>query len=496
MAKIIISSIRSILEFSPENEYFRDMRAITLLFILISGRLLAQVGDSCTRLPFVNTGGLVAYYFWEEDSNGIVVPGSLVKPGVQNVYVIQNPKKKTPKKTPAGNEMQKLILDFAQSNHNYAVTTLKEEGETRREHYPLLRYSAQHYGSLQVVLRNGKWVFNVRKPVLYFSVWSNGSLSYSHSSDSVSLELDGIKELAFGQYIVNTFYNVNGSISHQSVLTYSGEDVTQMFIKPCEVKAKRCLVFVNGYRGPLKDKDKSDNLVSMKDRYGYWYKLDNRFIDRTRPDATFFLDANFPVATSIHKTRLRFTGTFIRWSLSKNSKHVRKALRRVNKKTNAAGFAYRKEKGRIAGLAFLYSKCTAPNCLGTRDTVDIVCHSMGYAYTLGFLETIQDKVVLGNCYIIAPETAGIEGFDWTKFQHVWQYGTNFDQGNPDALKYQDGVAPQFTVKGLELLDSSKGARLFFPEDWPNKQFIHSHMVYNYDWIFDRIEPGMPGYVGR
>ena len=473
------------------------MKAIFFLFLFFATTLVAQESsDSCKRLPFVNTGGLVAYYFWEEDSNGIIVPGSIQKPCVQNVYVVNNPKRKAPKKQVSKDEMIRLITDFAASNHNYAVTTIKEEGETRKKHYPLLRYSAQQYGSMQVVLKNGEWNFNVRKPVLYFSIWGNGSLTYSHSSDSVVIKTKDFSAPAFGQYIVNTFYKPDGTISHQNVLTYTGEDVTTLFLNPCKAKAKHCLVFVNGYRGPLKDKDKSDNLVSTKDRYGYWYKLDNRFIDRTKPDASFFLDANFSVSTSIHKSRLGFTRNIVQWYFSKNPKHVRKALRRRQKVTNEEGFAYRKEKGRIAGLAFLYAKCTGPNCLETKDTIDIVCHSMGYAYTLGFLETIQDRVVLGNCYIIAPENAAIDGFDWTKFQHVWQYGSNFDQPNPDALKYQDGVAPQMPVKGLENLPPTKGGRLFFPADWPNKQFIHSHMVYNYDWIFDRIEEGMPGYIGR
>lgn len=473
------------------------MKVIFFLFLILTTPLAAQqLRDTCERLPFVNTGGLVAYYFWQEDSSGIIVPGTMRKPCVQNIYVIKDPKKKAPKKHLSEDEMIHLITDFAESNHHYAVTTIKEEGETRKRHYPLLRYSAQQFGSMQVILKNGQWKFNVRKPVLYFSVWANGSMTYSHSADSVVLKSRSFAVPAFGQFVVNTFHKPDGSVSYQTVLTYTGEDVSELFLKPCIAKAKRCLIFVNGYRGPLKDRDKSDNLVSMTDRYGYWYKLDNRFIGRLKPDATFFLDANFSVSTSVHRSRLRFTRTYIRWMLSNNPKKVRKALRRNEKRQNKEGFPYRKEKGRIAGLAFLYSKCTGPNCLQTKDTIDIVCHSMGYAYTLGFLETIQDKVILGNCYIIAPENAAMDGYDWTKFQHVWQYGSNFDQENPDALRYQDGVAPQVCVNGLDCLPVTQGGRIFFPADWPNKQFIHSHMVYNYDWIFDRIEEGMPGYIGR
>lgn len=471
------------------------MRLLVLLLILNVFGLRAQVSsDTCVRLPFVNTGGLVAYYFWEEDSSGIVVPGSMHKPCVQNVYVVANEKKKPPHQAPNSTEMQQLVTRFAASNHNNAVTFVKEEGEKQRKRYPLIRYAAKHYGSLSFVLHQGKWKFNVRKPVLYFSVWSNGSMTYSHSSDSIVLSTKSFATLSNGQYIVNSFHAPDGSVSHQSVLNYDGMDITQALLDNCQAKAKRCLVFVNGYRGPLKDKDKSDNLVSTKDRYGYWYKLDNRFIDRLHPDGSFFLDANFSVSTSVHKSRLRFLGKLARWCTSKNPKAVERQLKKRKFVTNEEGFAYRKEKGRIAGMAFLYAKCTSPDCSSVKDTVDIVCHSMGYAYTLGFLETIENDVVLGSCYIIAPENATVDGFDWSKFQYVWQYGSNFDQPNPDALKYQDGVAPQLPVKGLSELSSTRGGRIFFPSDWPNKQFIHSHMVYNYDWIFDRIEEGMPGYI--
>jgi hypothetical protein len=115
---------------------------------------------------------------------------------------------------------------------------------------------------------------------------------------------------------------------------------------------------------------------------------------------------------------------------------------------------------------------------------------------LGLLEVIQDKVVLGKCFIMAPENAYIEGYDWNKFISVWQYGSNLNQANPDPVKEQDGVAPQFAVKGIENLTYPKVGRVFIPSDWPNKAFIHSHMVYSYGWMFDCIFKGMPGYVGK
>ena len=119
---------------------------------------------------------------------------------------------------------------------------------------------------------------------------------------------------------------------------------------------------------------------------------------------------------------------------------------------------------------------------------------MGYAYSLGFIEEIKDKVVFGKMYIIAPESACVDGFDWTLFQEVWQYGSNLDQKDPDPIWEQDGVAPQCQVKGLEKVDPKKGGRAFIPKDWPRKNFIDSHQPYNYYWIFERIKLGENGYV--
>lgn len=125
--------------------------------------------------------------------------------------------------------------------------------------------------------------------------------------------------------------------------------------------------------------------------------------------------------------------------------------------------------------------------------MDLVCHSMGYAYTLGFIEAVKNQVVFDKLYILAPENASTGSGDWSLFREVWQYGSNLGENNPDILCYQDGVAPQTFVPGLQEA-SSKTGRLFAPANWPNKHFIHSHMVYSYDWIFDRIQPNEAGYI--
>ena len=149
-------------------------------------------------------------------------------------------------------------------------------------------------------------------------------------------------------------------------------------------------------------------------------------------------------------------------------------------------------QGRIAGKALLEALCNSPACQQTIDTIDIVCHSMGYAYALGLIEEIKNKVTFGKIYILAPENASADNVDWNLFEEVWQYGSNSD----DPLWEQDGIAPQTAVKGIENLHADKGGRLYFPVDWPLKNFIDSHQLYNYDWIFKRINKGEKGYISR
>ena len=120
---------------------------------------------------------------------------------------------------------------------------------------------------------------------------------------------------------------------------------------------------------------------------------------------------------------------------------------------------------------------------------------MGYAYSLGFIEELKGKVVFGKMYVIAAESACADSVDWNMFEEVWQYGSNLDQENPDPIWQQDGVAPQCKLKGIECLPPTKGGRAFIPKDWPKKNFIDSHQLYNYDWMFERIKKGEPGYIG-
>jgi hypothetical protein len=106
---------------------------------------------------------------------------------------------------------------------------------------------------------------------------------------------------------------------------------------------------------------------------------------------------------------------------------------------------------------------------------------------LGVLEELRSEVVLGKCFILAPENASVEGFKWSDFEEVWQIGSDLDQPTFDPIWMQDGIAPQVQVKGLEQIVGVKGGRIFFPENYTPKNFKDSHMMYNYDWIFNSIK---------
>ncbi len=252
---------------------------------------------------------------------------------------------------------------------------------------------------------------------------------------------------------------------------------------------KRVLVFINGYRGYEREENESDNLVTSKDRYHYWFKLDDRFIDTLKPTESYYLDGSLSVKTSNHRNTIRFVKSFYFANHFVNRKDSLRKYNRLNIDPNPKGFYYRKEKGRIGGKALvlkLHQK--------QKDTIDIVCHSMGYAYALGMIEVLKDKVVFGNIYILSPENGCQDGADWTQFQQAWQYGSNLDQPNPDPIWEQDGIAPQCEVKGM--IYDSKHGRAFIPKTWPKKNFVDSHMPYNYDWIFERIKKGEAGHIGK
>ena len=479
---------------------------VFVLFTCWTGNLFSQELDTVKAIEtnivphsFESTGGLVSYYFLEEDSLGNILNNNkLNQPYLQNYYISKSTKKEshTIIEYP---QLASIVNAFAHVKTVVKVKRhfeLKENGKKTKINYPLVREEATSIGSMAFIKKGSKWSCEKSGSVQYFTILSDNQWIHSKSSDSIILEKNNIKFESNGHYTVLRYLKEGGKIGKELVYTYSGIDVTNYILETKSMLPQRVLVFANGYRGPTTNKDETDHLVTNKDRYHYWYKLDDQFIDQLQPAETYYIDGSMGINTSNHKTMLNFAVSYFRSTFVFRKKWAKKKYNALNTNVNIEGFQTRKERGKIAGKAFLTALCNSPACQNTLDTIDIVCHSMGYAYTLGFIEEIKTKVAFGNIYILAPENGCLDGTDWAKFQQVWQYGSNLDQENPDPIWEQDGVAPQCQVKGIEKMKPGKGGRAFIPKDWPRKNFVDSHQPYNFYWIFERIKVGENGYVGK
>uniref|UniRef100_UPI00404AD036 hypothetical protein n=1 Tax=Fluviicola sp. TaxID=1917219 RepID=UPI00404AD036 len=331
------------------------------------------------------------------------------------------------------------------------------------------------------------WKTYTEKQVLYFTINEKNDTLFDHSSDSLISTSLHCAFRVHNHYRVYKSIGAANDLSDETILDYNNK---KLFTETR--KSKRYLIFANGYRGPKKEKNPSDNLVVNFDRHTYWFQTDKRFVERLNPTETYYLDGSLSLKTSNYRTKIRFGWMLLHEYLFPRGKGGIRHLKRINKRPNYKGFQERFFAGKIAGTAFLATQ----DFTTTKDTIDIVCHSMGYAYALGFIETVKNCVVFGKMYIIAPENSTVGQADWSLFQEVWQYGANLDQEHPDPFFQQDGIAPQAPVKGLENSNPLRYGRIFTPANWPKKDIIEGHMVYSFDWIFDSIPQGSPGYIFR
>lgn len=441
-----------------------------------------------------NLGGQVAYFFWEEDSLGKIISGSIQRPFKRNEIIVLNHESQENEKL----SIQRVInavSTMSHQNNNNEKRFFKAEPPLDGPdllHFALRKRPSDGFKNVFFKKKNGIWQSYTRKNVLYFNVYADSTKSYSHANDSVILKKYNVARLALGHYMVKTFWDDKQQIVSQQVFAYNGEDVSDYFINAVEEFPCRVLIFSNGYRGPKRNKDISDHLITKRDRFRYWMKLDKLFIQRIFPDEYFYIDGNHQIGTSNHRSMSNFSLSYSRIKALRKKEKNAQLYSYLNTSPNVEGFLERKEKGVVAAKAYLALRCNSPTCLEVRDTIDVVSHSMGYAYSLGFVETLKDYVVFGNMYIIAPENACTGGTDWSVFEEVWQYGSNLGEPNADPVWEQDGIAPQCKVKDL---DSAKiGGRVFLPKDLRKKNFIDSHMLKQYHWIITDLKPGDPGYV--
>lgn len=252
----------------------------------------------------------------------------------------------------------------------------------------------------------------------------------------------------------------------------------------------RYMVFANGYRGMNHDQETTKNEVLLEPQ-GYWYNYDDTLLKRFPSDIAVYIDGHHPLSTSSHRTKFRVYASYI---ISRFGWIPGSDGWMLNDAPNSRGFYQRFSNGVVCGEEFLNYVDEHDADKTIPDTLDVVCHSMGYAYALGFLDQVSHRFVLGKMLILAPEAPTLEGFDWNLFQEVWQYGSNRGERGADAPCRQDGIAPQAPVLGINKLDPKKGGRLFLPKQAP-RGFIKSHHLKYYTWFYS-IKPGDRGYFAR
>ena len=395
-----------------------------------------------------------------------------------------------------------------------------------------------------LIKKKSKWSLKKRMKVLYFDVAkSEKSSSWDKiklvsNSDSIKLQTLNYTEKASSHYMIFSYLNKDGSIEKQELINHFGENLTSKieelsesrtetsFDKKTEVNPpKRILIFVNGYRPTstghtfeenFKDISNkgiefpnSTNYVYDFDRFDYWTpwnEVNLLFQKRINPSETYYLDGHFSVSTSNHRSILSFTqlsqqhpkrcknktrhtcyykkNMTIKKSILGNSKTIDDLKMRPNKR----GFAYRKQKGRIAGRNLLQVLNEIPK-FSQNDTLFVVAHSMGFAYAQGIIEELRGKINFGTYLIIAPENAKSGEINENEWKTVWQYGSNFNKKGFEAPCLQDGVAPQSNVNGL-----SADKRIYIPKKlYSKKGFFESHFIGYYTWILE-IQEGKKGYV--
>ncbi|MGZ3903974.1 MAG: fibronectin type III domain-containing protein, partial [Bacteroidia bacterium] len=300
------------------------------------------------------------------------------------------------------------------------------------------------------------------------------------------------------------------------------------FLDPKTV-SKNLLIFSNGYRpNPPhigNEHAKEPDVVNFTDVWGYWGGIDAQFISRIGTKQVVYADGHQTVETSNHLTELNFTANYVDWFcfagkippkviplavpnivmgyfLDKACQLLfhNNLLYKLHTKPNDDGFNTRKQSGKACGKDIITKILNGTIKFNTAtDTIDIVSHSMGHAYACGIIEALKESSLnlkLGRFYSLAPENACSSNgaVDFSAFEEVWQYGSN--ENNPKWE--QDGVAPQCKIPGITSQNPKKYGRVFFPKESDPKDYLESHSIVSYFWIFSDLKPNdtRGGYVKK
>lgn len=364
-----------------------------------------------------------------------------------------------------------------------------------------------------------------RRKVIYFDAYLNAhdqleKLRMVGDMDSIHLLSSQQRIPVESHYLVIRYKNESGKLQYEKVFNQVGFDLTDKL--NASDPPKRIVLFVNGYRPTSLGRSFEDNFADVRsnglefpnsfnhvystDQYNYWHPwnaIDDFFKQRLDPTESYYVDGHFSVATSNHRSLLNFTTLSARYPkrCMKKGKHVcyyttsvgskffgKKRVKTISlhrTRPNKKGFNYRRENGKIAGRNLLQVLNELPNT-SANDTLFIVAHSMGFAYSLGIVDELRGHIQFGSYYIIAPENASVGLVNPKEWTQVWQYGSDFPK---EAPCLQDGVAPQIAVGGL-----NSAHRVYIPaKNYYRKGFFDSHFIGYYTWIF-QLKPWEKGYI--
>jgi hypothetical protein len=295
-------------------------------------------------------------------------------------------------------------------------------------------------------------------------------------------------------------------------------DIMLEYLK-CNLDGNNLLIFSNGYRPAapsLVENPKPADEINLTDINSYWKGIDAMFINRIGTRNVVYADGHHSVATSNHNSQASFVNNLAEWSCATNiltvfysnispttaipctTLFIKPSLLKLHTTSNSQGFAERRANGNKAGQDLIIKINNGIIKFDvSKDTIDIVCHSFGYAYALGIIDALKasgQNYKFGRFYGVAPENACSGSADFNSFEEVWQYGSN--EGS-DKVWEQDGVAPQCEILGFSSISSSvKHARVYFPDKLNPKTFLDCHYIDNYYWLFsisyDKNTPN--GYV--
>ena len=323
------------------------------------------------------------------------------------------------------------------------------------------------------------------------------------------------------------------SNAHFSITVNANDE---QLLKDYLIKGKAVVsLFVNGYDPVLPERE--DKIFPTS---SYWKGMDERFNERLEPDYVFYADGNKSIATSNHHNVAKFLASMETSYAAKYPSHelINKGIETVNQfyylykanknlqalrlcpiglwraydgygdaslveklnecfhtpscvelnvEPNFAGFSEREGKGRAAGKAFVQTLRGLRLVDG--DEINIVCHSMGFAYAQGIISELKASMssgalpalVFNGYYIIAPENPSAGSVDASDWRQVWHYGTD-EKEMKDTPWLQDGVAPQAPINGID------NNRVAIPNG-VEQGFLESHSIGSYEWIFEQKTRG-------